>query len=349
MVEAARGRALASVEGFKGALQALNDPRELSEVRTWLAVIEGTVARMVGDRKAKLHACQMLAEARVRVERQLGEWLREHVNHTGGGDRRSVSSGGTPMARDLPEGISRNESSRFQKLAAIPETHFERWLVECKDKGHEITTKGALKIASALERQRRQRQGSHSTDGAARDLRELVASGQKFGCVYLDPPWAYFNTGSNGAAANHYPTLTVEELAALPVRELAAPDSHCHLWTTTVHLSAALQLLPAWGFQYKSVFVWLKDGFGLGNYWRVATEFLLLGVRGQAPFADHGQPNWLAASRASHSEKPEAIRGLLEMVSPGPYLELFARREAPGWVTWGNEVGGTTDEARAVD
>jgi hypothetical protein len=121
-----------------------------------------------------------------------------------------------------------------------------------------------------------------------------VASGQKFGCLYVDPPWEYGNRTSNGAAVNHYPTLTDQELALLPVSELAAPDSHCHLWTTTVHLPTALGLLSAWGFQYKSVFVWVKEGLGLGNYWRVSTEFLLLGVRGNAPFADHGQPNWLA-------------------------------------------------------
>src|SRR5205807_10403110 len=99
-----------------------------------------------------------------RTERQIGEWLRIHVNHTGGGDRRSVSSGGTPLG-DLPEGISRNESSQFQKLAAIPEAHFERWLTETRDKGQEITSKGALKFASALERRRQASVGREYTEG----------------------------------------------------------------------------------------------------------------------------------------------------------------------------------------
>jgi N6-adenosine-specific RNA methylase IME4 len=279
----------------------------------------------------------MLSEARLRVERELGAWLSAHVNHTGGGDRRSVSPDGTPI-RDLPEGISRNESSRFQKVAAIPEVQFELWLSLCKDNGREITTKGALKFARTLERSRRHPAGVRSADDCVQDLASLVSSGQRFGCIYADPPWEYRNTTSSGAAAQHYPTLAVGEVMALPVNDLAASDSHCHLWTTTVHLPAALRVLTAWGFQYKSTFVWLKEGLGLGNYWRIATEFLLLGVRGTAPFADHGQPNWMASPKASHSEKPEQIRRLIERVSPGPFLELFARRQAPGWTTWGNEV-----------
>jgi N6-adenosine-specific RNA methylase IME4 len=328
---------------FKGALQEVQEPGQLSDLHVWLVTLEEAVGRLIRDRKTKLDACQMLAEARLRTERELGAWLSANINHTGGGDRRSVSSGGTPV-RDLPEGISRNDSSKFQKIASIPDTHFEHWLVTCRDKGTEITTKGALKRAKALEREQQERPGFRGADEVAQDLNELVVSGRRFGCVYLDPPWEYGNSASNGAAASHYPTLTVEELAALPIKDLAAPAAHCHLWTTTVHLPSALQLLTAWGFEYKSVFVWLKEGLGLGNFWRVATEFLLLGVRGQAPFADHGQPNWLASGRGRHSEKPDAVRGLIELVSPGPYLELFARKEVSGWTTWGNEVGGQIGE-----
>jgi N6-adenosine-specific RNA methylase IME4 len=168
----------------------------------------------------------------------------------------------------------------------------------------------------------------------------LVQQGRKLGTILADPPWQYDNTRSNGAAVNHYPTMTVAGVAALPVKELAAFDAHLHLWTTSTFLPAAFQVLSAWGFEYKSVFVWVKEGMGLGNYWRVATEFLLLGVRGSCPFLDHGQPNWIATPRGIHSEKPQEIRALIERVSPGPFLELFARREALGWTVWGNEVGG---------
>lgn len=335
VVEANRERALAWLTGFQNSLTSVQDPQRLSDLHAYVATYEQAVVRMIKERKAKLVAAQMLAEVRLRIERQLGIWLLTHVNHSGGGDRRSVSSAGTAV-RDLPEGISRNDSSRFQKIGHIPEVDFDRWLVNCRDKGQEITTKAALKLSSTYVR------GHHSTfqptEGVAQNLEDLVARNVRYGCLYIDPPWEYGNTKSNGAATNHYPALTVEQLAALPVKNLAADQSHCHLWTTTVHMPSAIELLGVWGFEYKSIFVWLKEGLGLGNYWRVGTEFLLLGVRGAAPFTDHGQPNWLAGGRAVHSEKPETIRRLIEQVSPGPYLELFARRQVPGWTTWGNEV-----------
>jgi hypothetical protein len=246
VVQAARAQALASLDWFKRTIEEVREPGQLSDLHHWLAALEGAVARMIRDRKIKLAACQMLSEARLRIERELGAWLRDHVDHSGGGDRRTVSPRGTPL-RDLPDGITRNESSKFQKLASISDIHFEHWLVTCRDKGIEITTKGALKLAKALARERQEGPRFQSAEGAAHDLQELVASGQRFGCLYVDPPWEYGNTISNGAAANHYPTQTLQELAALPVKDLAAAAAHIHLWTTTVHLPAALDLLTAWG------------------------------------------------------------------------------------------------------
>ena len=77
---------------------------------------------------------------------------------------------------------------------------------------------------------------------------------------------------------------------------------------------------------------------GIGNYWRVSHEFLLLGVKGGLVFADHGQMSWLRHDRIGHSRKPEQVRRIIEKVSPGPYLELFGRRTADNWTVWGNEI-----------
>ena len=98
-------------------------------------------------------------------------------------------------------------------------------------------------------------------------------------------------------------------------------------------------LFERWGFEYKGILVWVKPGFGIGNYWRVAHEFLLLGVRGSAPFLDHRQLSWVISGRGEHSEKPEITRKLIELVSPGPYLELFGRKEVPGWMVLGDQIG----------
>ena len=110
-------------------------------------------------------------------------------------------------------------------------------------------------------------------DGACRivfDLGRLVGEGKRFRCVYADPPWAYQNTVSRGAAEKHYRTASVDELCQLPVRELADADCHLHLWTTSSFLFNAQRVIAAWGFQYKSSFVWCKPLVGCGNYWRLA-------------------------------------------------------------------------------
>lgn len=171
------------------------------------------------------------------------------------------------------------------------------------------------------------------------DLATLLADGQRFGTIYADPPWSYANRGTRGAAQGHYQGMTLEALAALPVGELAAPDAHLHLWITSPLLLEAGQLFDAWGFDYVSSFVWDKDRMGLGNYWRINHEILLLGVRGQArSFRARNLPSVVRLPRRKHSAKPEEIRHMIERASPGPYLELFGRRTAPGWTVYGDQV-----------
>ncbi len=96
----------------------------------------------------------------------------------------------------------------------------------------------------------------------------------------------------------------MEELRALPVAELAADACHLHMWATAPLLPEALDLLDAWAFEYRSFFVWTKPGLGCGNYWRVSTELLLLGVRGGLPFADNAQRNWRELDRTRHRPSP---------------------------------------------
>jgi N6-adenosine-specific RNA methylase IME4 len=132
--------------------------------------------------------------------------------------------------------------------------------------------------------------------------------------------------------------MTLEQIAALPVQELAAPHAHLHLWTTNAFLFECRSLFEAWGFEYKDMLVWVKPGFGVGNYWRVAHEFLLLGVCGNAPFLDHSKRSWFRTERLEHSEKPDTVREMIESVSPGPYLELFGRKRAEGWTVWGMKL-----------
>jgi N6-adenosine-specific RNA methylase IME4 len=173
-----------------------------------------------------------------------------------------------------------------------------------------------------------------------RGLDQLLDLKAKFSTIYADPPWEYDNTSSRGAATNHYRTLDVETLKSLPISRLCADNAHLHLWTTNAFLWEAAEILHAWGFTYKSCFVWVKPQLGMGNYWRVSHEFMLLGVRGRMPFTDNMQRSWLLCRRRRHSQKPYAVRALIEKVSPGPYLELFGREELPGtsWTVFGDQV-----------
>lgn len=172
------------------------------------------------------------------------------------------------------------------------------------------------------------------------NLESLVRDGRKFSTVYADPPWPYSNTAARGAAENHYRTMTMEEILAEPVRELVADNAHLHLWTTNAFLLEAFDVIRAWGFRYKSCLIWVKPQLGMGNYWRVSHEYLLLGVRGSLPFRDRTLRSWLLARRTIHSRKPFAFRELIERVSPGPYLELYGREEQPltEWTVYGNQV-----------
>ncbi len=172
------------------------------------------------------------------------------------------------------------------------------------------------------------------------NLAELLAGGHVFRTIYADPPWSYRNTSSRGAASNHYATLSLEEICSLPVPQLVARNSHLHLWATVPLLEDALVVMREWGFQYKSCLAWVKNRLGLGNYWRVSHELLLLGMHGNQPFADHSIRSWVQFPRTMHSRKPEAIRLLVQRVSPGPYLELFGRVEVhePGWTVFGDQV-----------
>ena len=130
------------------------------------------------------------------------------------------------------------------------------------------------------------------------------------------------------------------------MREVLAKDAHLHLWTTVAFLFDAKPILEAWGFEYRSNLTWTKPNLGIGNYWRLSHEHLLFGLHGHQPFLDRGVASWFTAKREKHSAKPELVRGLIERVSPGPYLELFGRRAVPNWTVLGDQVD---DHVKAED
>lgn len=182
---------------------------------------------------------------------------------------------------------------------------------------------------------------SEPLDGVCGDLQELIELGNKYGVIYADPPWAYDNRATRANVESIYAgTMTVEEICDMPVPQLAADDAHLHLWTTNAFLHDAFHVMQAWGFDYRSVFVWCKPQMGIGNYWRVSHEFLLLGIRGNVKgFAERCHMSYRVIDRGEHSAKPDVVRDLVSQVSPEPRLELFGRKRVEGWTVFGNQVG----------
>lgn len=182
------------------------------------------------------------------------------------------------------------------------------------------------------------------------DLVRLAEMGRTFGAIYADPPWLYDNQGTRAATGNHYGGLTVDEICALPVGALAAQDAHLHLWTTNAFLFECPRIFDAWGFEFRSSFVWVKPQMGIGNYWRNSHEILLTAIRGDAKrFNDRSLMSWLECERGAHSAKPEHVRHYIERASPGPYLELFGRSLAPKWIVWGNQIQRTIFDHAAAE
>lgn len=160
-------------------------------------------------------------------------------------------------------------------------------------------------------------------------------------CIYrtilADPPWDVQQVGGRGAD-RHYSLLSLDRIKAMPVSDLATSDAHCWLWVTNATLRIGYDVLEAWGFVPRSPLTWVKPRLGLGNYLRNATEHLILGTRGASPVKFRAQATWMFAPLQDHSHKPEEQYSVIERVSAGPYLELFARRRQSGWDAWGNEI-----------
>lgn len=189
-------------------------------------------------------------------------------------------------------------------------------------------------------------------------------------CLLVDPPWPEHGGGKiKRGADRHYPLMSVREIAALPVGELAADDAHLWLWATGNYLADAIDCGRAWGFRYVNFRPWVKahsyqtdDGGvriltepevicfegsrlvtmpqtpGLGQYMRCDAEILLLFVRGKLPLPSYKPRQTIYAPRGRHSAKPACVYADIERMSPGPRLEMFARARREGWAAWGNEV-----------
>ena len=183
----------------------------------------------------------------------------------------------------------------------------------------------------------------------AADLQELIAGGRKYRAILVDPPWRIWtDSNKRGGSDRHYHSLPTVDIEALPVAAIADNRAFLFLWCPAVCLPEALSVMSTWGFSYTTNMAWTKDGeFGVGYYFRMQHELLLLGRARHAPthFADkaissvlHAPRSTLHAPRTAHSAKPIIVHEIIQRATEGPYVELFGRRAVAGWTVVGNQL-----------
>lgn len=179
-----------------------------------------------------------------------------------------------------------------------------------------------------------------------------MAETQKFKTVLADPPWQFQNRTGKMAPEHkrlkRYETMKLDEICSLPVADMLDTTAHLYLWVPNALMPEGIEVLKAWGFEYKTNLIWYKvrkdggpDGRGVGFYFRNVTEMILFGVKGSHARTlqpGRSQVNIIRSMKQEHSRKPDELYEVIERCSPGPYLEMFARGVRPGWTSWGDQA-----------
>ena len=217
-----------------------------------------------------------------------------------------------------------------KRSAEIPDESFEDYIQTTKSKEAELTSAGALLLAREIQRQR-----------VIADLKQTIEKTpsiphQKYDVIVIDPAWRYqLRQGQTGRRnTTPYPTMSIEEIKALPVQTIAAEDAILWLWTTNTHLPDAFDVVREWGFQYKVLLTWVKNRLGTGHWLRGRTEHCLMAVKGHPVINLTNQSTVIHAPVRDHSQKPDEFYRLVETLCPGRKIELFARESRDGWDTW---------------
>jgi N6-adenosine-specific RNA methylase IME4 len=310
---------------------ALAEARSLQQVKSIRDQVEA-VRTYVRSVRLALEIQNYAAEVKLRAERKAGRLLAECKLR--GGDRRSKSHHATLNLRLSDVGITRDRSSRWQMEASVPDSEFERYVTHCQHFGKVLTSAALLRLARSGSKGKEENsggQGESDLAGLAASFRDLVDRRQRFACIWANPPWS----GNGLVSRKLFGAAYWADLRKLPVREIAAEQAHLHFGAPAEFLCDVMRVMEAWGFRYRSVLVLRRLPQGFGRYWRAGHEFLLLGVRGGLAFRDNSLVGQLEVEGCRVATCLDALRELIERVSPGPYLELFGQEPRPGWTVVG--------------
>lgn len=263
------------------------------------------------------------------------------------------------QGRNLPNVQASDERTSYEELG-IDRRRVAEWR-EVRDAGEEVVetaiqaalSEGRAPTKSEIYAAAKQlRAGDTAKRREVRldNIAEIAKGNRELGTdvrypiVYADPPWRYENPpigASSRSIENHYPTMTLEEICALPVSAMATDDALLYLWATAPKLAECMKVIEAWGFEYRTNLVWDKEVIGMGYHARNQHEILLVAKRGEIPPPSAGtQPSSVHRERrGDHSVKPAFYHEMIEAAYPQlPKIELFARAEREGWASWGNQV-----------
>jgi N6-adenosine-specific RNA methylase IME4 len=346
---------------YDAACRALAEAKTIDEVRDVMGRADAVrvYARQAQNRQLENDAKII----RWRAIRRLGEMLADQPKAKGtkGQLRGTDESGGvkiTPPEEQVltldDAGIDKNLAKLARRYAGMEGTSFERLVARCQeyaDKSERVP----LDILSADEKEARR-----ATEAAAYaertavgcnviDLEMLAAEGAQFNVIYADPPWefkVYSGKGKDRSADRHYNTGGLDAIKRLPVAALAADNCTLLMWAVMPELPGALEVIKAWGFEYKTIgFTWIKQNksgeglfWGMGYWTRANAEVCLLATKGHPERQAKDVHQVLLSPVTEHSRKPDEFHTRIERLLRGPYLELYARREREGWTTWGNEI-----------
>ena len=318
---------LEKISAFKAALAIVETIEEIKHLDTKASAL----AEIARKEKMSKSAQDEVGSFRCDIEAKKGAWLDEYFPQ--GGNRgnqyeKVARSDGSTLA---DEGMSKDESSNARLVSKEAELVAEA-IEEIKQDDKKVVTPSAV---VSLVRNKKRKIRVEETEQPNLDGIYRV--------IYADPPWQYNADFMDkyGHAKSHYSTMSIEELCALPVADVRADDCVLFMWTTSPKLEQAFQVIKAWGFNYKTSFVWDKVKHNFGYYNSVRHEFLLIAGHGSStPDVKELHDSVISIERSGkHSEKPEYFRELIDkLYLTGNRVELFARKKVDGWETWGSEA-----------
>ena len=292
----------------------------------------------------KIKEAGELAEIKTRAEMKLGELTAAMPKSSGGRPEKNPSATGTSFQTKQEAldkvGIRKQAASEYERMAAHPEI-VEQAMAEARDKGDVVSRSGIMKKVNAeIKRHERQNAIREQIERPKTTNHvDIFTTNKKYRVIYADPPWSYNDkqdTGMLGGAVKHYTTMLLDDICALPVP--AADNAVLFMWVTSPLLEDSFKVINAWGFKYKSSFVWDKVAHNMGHYNSVRHEFLLIATRGSCtPDVKKLYDSVVSIERTDHSRKPKEFRDMIDTLYPaGERLEMFAREAPEGWDVWGN-------------